>query len=67
MLRFSQPFRIHTDRAFKKIVHFILCCKIPFMGVGSTGVAAQELGRRFAGCEIDKIYFEAAKNRIEGR
>ena len=39
----------------------------PFMGVGSTGVAAQELGRRFAGCEIDKIYFEAAKNRIEGR
>lgn len=37
----------------------------PFMGVGSTGVAAGELGRRFAGCEIDKAYFYAAKERLE--
>lgn len=37
----------------------------PFMEVGSTGVAALQLGRRFVGCEIDKAYFEAAKNRIE--
>ncbi len=36
----------------------------PFMGVGSTGVAAMELGRRFIGCEIDAIFFEAAKKRI---
>ena len=34
------------------------------MGVGSTGVAAVELGRRFAGCEIDKVYFDAAKRRV---
>ncbi len=37
----------------------------PFMGVGSTGVAAKELGRKFIGCEIDKIYYEAAYKRIE--
>ena len=37
----------------------------PFMGVGSTGVAALQLGRQFVGCEIDKIYFDAAKLRLE--
>ena len=37
----------------------------PFMGVGSTGVAAVELGRRFVGIEIDEGYIEAARNRIE--
>ena len=37
----------------------------PFMGVGSSGVAALELNRRFIGIELDKSYFEAAKNRIE--
>lgn len=36
----------------------------PFMGVGSTGVAAIGLGRRFIGCEIDSTYFNAAQNRI---
>lgn len=37
----------------------------PFMGVGSTGVAAIELGRRFIGVELDKNYFLAAKNRLD--
>lgn len=36
----------------------------PFMGVGSTGVAAIELERRFIGVELDGEYFDAAKNRI---
>ena len=36
----------------------------PFMGVGSTGVAALELGRRFIGVEIDYGYFQAAQNRV---
>ncbi len=33
------------------------------MGVGSTGVAAFELERRFIGVEIDGEYFDAANNR----
>jgi site-specific DNA-methyltransferase (adenine-specific)/modification methylase len=37
----------------------------PFMGVGSTGVAALKLGRRFIGIEIDPLYFKAATERIE--
>lgn len=37
----------------------------PFMGVGSTGVAALELVRRFIGVELDQNYFNAAKKRIE--
>lgn len=36
----------------------------PFMGVGSTGVAALSMGRRFIGVEIDQNYFEAARKRI---
>jgi DNA modification methylase len=36
----------------------------PFMGVGSTGVAALETGRRFLGAEIDKEYFQAASKRL---
>ncbi len=37
----------------------------PFMGVGSTGVAALEMNRKFIGIEIDKAYFEAAQRRLE--
>ncbi|MEG2720039.1 MAG: site-specific DNA-methyltransferase, partial [Oscillospiraceae bacterium] len=37
----------------------------PFMGVGSTGVAALELGRKFGGCEIDEVYFKACERRLK--
>ena len=36
----------------------------PFMGSGTTGVAAVQLGRRFVGIEIEPKYFEIAKRRI---
>lgn len=36
----------------------------PFMGSGSTGVAAINTGRDFIGVELDNNYFEIAKNRI---
>ena len=35
------------------------------MGSGSTGVACRNLNRKFIGIELDKTYFEIAKNRIE--
>ena len=36
-----------------------------FMGSGCTGVACIETGRKFIGVELDKKYFEIAKERIE--
>jgi site-specific DNA-methyltransferase (adenine-specific) len=36
----------------------------PFMGSGSTGVAAVEEGRGFIGCEIDPKFFDIACRRI---
>lgn len=35
------------------------------MGSGSTGVACKQLNRSFIGNELDKKYYEVAKNRIE--
>lgn len=37
----------------------------PFMGSGTTGVAAVKLNRRFVGCELEDEYTEIAKNRIK--
>ena len=37
----------------------------PFMGSGTTGVAALLTGRRFIGIELDPGYFKIAKKRIE--
>lgn len=37
----------------------------PFMGTGTTGVAASANNRSFIGIEIDDTYFNVAKNRIE--
>lgn len=37
----------------------------PFMGVGSTAIAALTLKRKFCGCEIDREYYEATVNRIK--
>lgn len=37
----------------------------PFMGSGSTGIAAIQIGRNFIGIEKEEEYFNYAKNRIE--
>lgn len=37
----------------------------PFMGIGSSGIAANNLGRNFIGVELDDTYFSIAKERIE--
>lgn len=37
----------------------------PFMGSGTTGVAAMSTGRRFIGCEQSRAYFDIACRRIE--
>jgi len=37
----------------------------PFMGSGTTGVAAKNLSRSFIGIELDQDYFNIAKERIE--
>lgn len=38
----------------------------PFMGSGSTGIAAKNLNRDFIGIELDDEYFQIAENRING-
>jgi site-specific DNA-methyltransferase (adenine-specific) len=37
----------------------------PFMGSGTTGVAAVQMGRSFIGCELDESHFANACKRIE--
>ena len=37
----------------------------PFIGSGTTGVACKNLNRNFIGIELDKKYFDIAKERIE--
>jgi site-specific DNA-methyltransferase (adenine-specific)/modification methylase len=36
----------------------------PFCGVGSTGIAALGLGRKFIGYEVEHQFFEAARTRV---
>ena len=37
----------------------------PYMGSGSTGVAAVKMGRKFTGIEISEKYFDIACKRID--
>lgn len=41
------------------------CVLDPFMGSGTTGVAAKRLDRDFIGIELDKTYFDMASKRIQ--
>jgi site-specific DNA-methyltransferase (adenine-specific)/modification methylase len=49
---------IETVKAFGTILD-------PFMGSGTTGVAAIQLGRKFIGIEREPKYFDIACQRIE--
>lgn len=37
----------------------------PFMGTGTTGVAAKQLGRKYIGIDIDSDYIKIAENNID--
>lgn len=68
----SKRFKHPAQFPEKMIERIILACTNendivcdPFMGSGTTGVAALNLKRKFVGIEKDSAYFEIAKNRIE--
>jgi site-specific DNA-methyltransferase (adenine-specific) len=60
----QKPVRLIADwvRAFSDMHEIILD---PFMGSGTTGVAAVRLGRKFIGIEIEPKYFDIACRRIQ--
>jgi DNA modification methylase len=37
----------------------------PFMGIGSEGYVALQMGRKFVGAELKESYFELAKRNLE--
>jgi len=59
-----------TEKPIALMRHLISRCQAdtivdPFMGSGSTGVAAFAEKRSFVGCEINQDYFDIACRRIE--
>ena len=69
--RIKNPFH-PTQKPVKVLEHIIKVASKggdivfdPFMGVGSTGAAALNLGRKFIGIEIDEKYLKAADKRLQ--
>ena len=72
MIRQGGEDRFHPTQKPLEVMKWVidLCPKAetvfdPFMGSGTTGVAAIQLGRKFIGIERDERYFEIACKRIE--
>lgn len=59
-----------TEKPVELLEKLLAICPVgglvldPFMGSGSTGVAAVNTGRNFIGMELDPGYFETARKRI---
>jgi site-specific DNA-methyltransferase (adenine-specific) len=60
----EKPIALMSELVLDFTVHQQLIAD-PFMGSGTTGVAAVKLGRRFVGIEIDARYFAIACRRID--
>lgn len=64
--------RVHpNEKPLEMVAHFINLHTYagdmvldPFMGSGTTGLAAVQLGRKFIGIEIDEEHFETACRRV---
>jgi len=72
MIRQGGEDRFHPTQKPLEVMKWVidLCPKAetildPFMGSGTTGVAAVQMGRKFIGIERDERYFEIACKRIE--
>ena len=72
MIRQGNEERYHPTQKPLEVMKWVidLCPKAdtildPFMGSGSTGVAAIQLGRKFIGIEREPKYFDVACKRIE--
>lgn len=64
---------VHPNEKPIDLLEYLIekCCVVgggvldPFMGSGTTCIAAQNLNRQFIGFELDPDYFNIAKQRIE--
>lgn len=63
-----------TEKPLELIEEYVLLHSLenqlvldPFMGSGTTGRACKNLNRNFIGVELDKKYFEIAKERINAK
>lgn len=72
MIRQGNEDRFHPTQKPLEVMKWVidLCPKAdtildPFMGSGTTGVAAIQMGRKFIGIEREPKYFEIACRRIE--
>ena len=72
-VRNGEDFRRHPTQKPEKLMRMIIqkfsinpeVIFDPFMGSGTTGVAAKELGRNFIGIELNPDYYAIGKRRIQ--